>query len=401
MSSATLNPEQVLEDEQATGPVSDLSEQSATPDENTPSATVAPPSPDESTTGVDETEDALTSGQASEESEHSGPPPEPEPHPDRAAALRPFFVKLHELLDAHRDLDSPSQINIGEYSLHATIWERNIALSVLDGDAGGEPGWVRRVAEAIAFQAKCMVDLNRLNQLDSGENELRERVESDLYLGAAIGRALYTEIQKVVDSMVVSGEMDPARRMTQLRNKVKVSLNWLKEVLSEDAMARSERFAEEMVCIPSDAVLPDPKKRRRRRRADLNEPQVIIRSEAIREDRSRIRKMAAALVILTIAWIYFVLMPMTTRKTIPELTVHDFNTVAEIEAVQARPPSLYVTVSSHHWNRLGDSGKQWVVDATGRIALSHGYSGAVFKTSDGEAVAQWMQKTGTRVYAAP
>ncbi len=412
---ATLVPEQLHEDERVTGPVPELQAPPELSDAGLIGPEADPEAPASKATAVEspshtqsqEAQQGATadvdapeaaSNEASE-SEAGGPPPEPEPHPERAAALKPFFAKLHELLDAHRELDNPSQLNIGQNSLHITVWERKLTLQVLDGQAGGQPGWVRRVAEGVAFQAKCMVDLDRLIRADEADEAAHERILHDIYVGAAIGRALHTEIQKTVDAMVVSGDIAGAKQLTLLHNKLKVAMNWLRDVLDPEVMARAKAFAEEMTIIPSDAVLPDPKKRRRRRRRSIYEgSEVTIHAGRIAQDRTRIKVMAVTFVALSAAWIYFILLPMLTRPTIPTLTIRDFRTVTEIVEITAKPPSLYVTVATDDWNQLGTAGKEWVVNATGRIAAGAGYSGAVFKTHEGEAVAQWLKKTGAKIY---
>jgi len=420
---ATVAPEQILEEERVTGPVPELQRPSVSPEEegateqfavgpheqaeldgtaleNTHSATLestkaAAEVPTES--GFVETEAGEADPETSD-ADPGSPPPEPEPHPERSAALKPYFIKLHELLGAHRELENPSQLNIGTNSLHISIWERELALKVLDGQEGGQPGWVRRVAEGVTFQAKALVDLDRLTRAGDDSPAARERILHDLYLGAAIGRALHTEIQKTVDSMVVSGDMAGAKQLTQLHNRVKAALNGLRDVLDPDVMERSQALAAEMTIIPSDAVLPDPKKRRRRRRRTDETAEVIIRTGKIAEEGSRIKLMDVILTMLSIGWGYFVLMPMLNQETIPELSIRDFRTVSEVHSIVAKPPSLYVTVSAGEWDQLGESGRQWVVDATARIATGAGYSGAIFKTDDGRSVAQWMKKTGTKVY---
>lgn len=326
-------------------------------------------------------------------------PVEAQLDPRRVHALEPFYGKLMELLAIHRDLEAPSQINIAADGLYISKWERDLTLVVLEEGGAGQPGWVPRVADAVAVQAKCLVDLDRLTMAQSTHPELLGTVRQDLVMTEALGKALATELQKVIDGMVVSGEMGPAKKLSQLRNRLKSRTDMLRDVLSQEETERAAELAGEFVAIPSDALLPDPpshKKRRRRRRE--REPQIVIHSSPIAQEASRIKTYAAVLLALVAAWGGLVLWPMYNQPELEQLTLHDFRNIGEIQAIKARAPSLFVTVDGKQWDEMGQNEREFVVDATSRIAVDSGYTGVVFTTGDGRQVAQWLVKTGKRIF---
>ena len=326
-------------------------------------------------------------------------PVEEQLDPRRVHALEPFYGKLMELLAQHRDMEAPSQVNIAEDGLYISKWERDLTLVVLEEGGAGQPGWVPRVADAVAVQAKCLVDLDRLAMARSIRPELLHTVRQDLVMAEALGKALAVELQKVIDGMVVSGEMGTAKKLSQLRNRLKSRTDMLRDVLDKEETERAAELAEEFVSIPSDALLPDPPNRKRRRRRHRErEPHVVIHSSPIAREASRVKTYAAILLTLVAAWTGLVLWPMYSQPTLDQLTLRDFRNISEVQAVKARAPSLFVTIDGKRWDEMGQNEREFVVDATSRIAVDSGYTGVVFSTNDGRQVAQWLVKTGKRIF---
>ncbi|HHN75370.1 MAG TPA: hypothetical protein ENK10_09105 [Acidobacteria bacterium] len=325
---------------------------------------------------------------------------EPPVDPRRVAALEPFLGKLQQLLAEHRDLESPSQLRIGDNSLHITRWERETCLLVLEEGGAGQQGWVLRVADAIAVQARCLVVLDRLRLASDAGVTAPTEIRQEIVLTEAIGKAVGRELQKVVDRMVVSGEMAPAKRLSGLRNRLKSVTDSLRDVLDPEEKALAEEMAEAFLAVPSDAILPEPKKRRRRRRARTEEfgSQAVIHSAPIGRERTKVRLYTAILLSLAAAWSVLVLWPMLQKPQIERLDLGDFRSVSEVSEILVRPPSLFVTLDAGQWDRLGPAQRSFAITAASRVAESKGYTGVVFTTSDGRRVAQWLARTGVTIF---
>lgn len=369
--------------------------------EQTAGRAVAPPVPEEETASDTATGDQGADTGPSAQEREADEVAERLGH--RRALLDPVASKLLELLDQHRELDSPSQINLGGSSVHVSRWERDLVLEHHGNGEFSDRGWVTRVMDAISFQARALIDRDRLDRAPSEAT----RSLNQLVMTSAVGIALKTELQKTVDRLIFSGEVATAKQLTQTLQRVGQALAECREALEpSQSWPAAVELAPGLTCIPEDATLPEAPARKRRRRtrqpsadeeAALAELETRAReSTSPRRDRtSRVRVMLVTLLVLAAAWTGIVLFPMLTRDPLPTLTISDFRTVPQVRQVTARPPSLYVVVSERDWNRLSPDSRVKVVDQIGEIARRAEYAGALVRTSGDVTVARWFRKSGS------
>jgi hypothetical protein len=118
-----------------------------------------------------------------------------------------------------------------------------------------------------------------------------------------------------------------------------------------------------------------------------------------RQRRQRQRLQILAATFVTVAAIWMTLTATTTHvEPLPVLTLGDLPRSGALRGVVARPPSLFVDVHQRTWGRLSPEQRLSLVEEVGAKAEAAGYSGALFRTSQGLSVAEWMSTTGARVF---
>jgi hypothetical protein len=75
-----------------------------------------------------------------------------------------------------------------------------------------------------------------------------------------------------------------------------------------------------------------------------------------------------------------------------------FAHLAAVQRADSRPPSLYVIVRDDAWQAMDDAARRALIDEVAGIAGSKGYRGIQFSTTRGAMVAQWLAKTGARLF---
>jgi hypothetical protein len=322
----------------------------------------------------------------------------------RRALLDPVAIKLLQLLDQHREMDSPSQINLGSSSVHVARWERDLVLEHHGDGEFPDRGWVTRVMDAISFQARALIDRDRLEKDDDADSSSLNQ----LVLTTAVGIALKTELQKTVDRLILSGDVRTATQLSYTIQRVGVAVAGCREALeSSQSWPAAAELAPGLTCIPQDATLPDapPRKRRRVKREPsrdeleaLDELRTGHRRRAAASSRNRVSRVKAMFVVLVVlvgAWAGLVLLPGLAEEPLETLSITDFRTVPQVRQVLARPPSLYVVVSEREWTRLSPDSRLKVVDQIGEIASRADYSGAVLRLSNDETVGRWLRAKGS------
>ena len=72
-----------------------------------------------------------------------------------------------------------------------------------------------------------------------------------------------------------------------------------------------------------------------------------------------------------------------------------------MQRIQARPPSLFVTLYPERWRQLSPAAQRELVTQIGRVANGVGYRGAQVRMNDGPSVGQWLKQTGVQLWAPP
>jgi hypothetical protein len=323
----------------------------------------------------------------------------------RRALLDPVATKLLQLLEQHREVDAPSQISLKGSSVYVSRWERELILEHHGDGEFPDRGWVTRIVDAVSFQARALIDRERLGRSEDPD----PRSLHQLVMTAAVGLALKVELQKTVDRLIFSGEVGTAKHLSLTLQRISQAVTTCREALERtESWPAAVELAPGLTCIPADATLPQAPARKRKRRprqhsqdemAALAELESGYRASSVGTSRrvGRARAMFVVLVLLIATWSALVLLPMMARQPLETLSITDFRTVPQVRQVIARPPSLYVTVSEREWARLSSDSRLSVVEQIAEIAERSRYSGAVVRLPDGETVGRWLEQRGPSV----
>jgi hypothetical protein len=312
---------------------------------------------------------------------------------DRQSTLAPYLERLE-----------------GQPPLHPAIvldtWERSTLDAAL-GAGGNGKQYADLMMEGVAFQTKYYSELD----------ELEENRET-LIVNAAIGLALMDEMQRVIDSMVLSGNMGEAKKLTGFRNKLSQIVHDIKDRVGSEGYDEAEELSRELVSpaeqagtaaspaarteIEPDeadgvktgaAVEPDegPPKHIR-----LNRYKSLRMARPVEERESHFKKLLIVFAVAVAAWMILVL-PGMFRSHLPELKAPELPTLEGVLEVDARPPSLFIVVSGKSWNDIADDRRLQWVERIGEKAAAAGYTGIHVRTEKGAAVAQWLKESGARL----
>lgn len=103
------------------------------------------------------------------------------------------------------------------------------------------------------------------------------------------------------------------------------------------------------------------------------------------------------LIASAVGWVVFAA-GRTHVEPLPVLTLGDLPSTEVVVSVTAHPPSLFVQVDGNSWRRLSTREREVLVEETGTTAQSAGYTGALFRTTAGASVAQWMKSNGVLLF---
>ena len=161
---------------------------------------------------------------------------------ERRATLTLYLDQLSAACAAKEDLNSA----IAGANLDS--WE----ISQLD-DAinGATEAWQALIVEGVAFQIKLQTDLGFAVPAAAMSIEDQAEVRELLLSDAAVGLALLEETQRQVNELVLSGEMELAKRLTGFRNKLGQRVNHLRGQVDEQDFARATEKSE-AYCEPKE-----------------------------------------------------------------------------------------------------------------------------------------------------
>jgi hypothetical protein len=369
----------------------------------------------------------------------------------RHEVLKPFVERLAALGQQATELTAPCQINIGSQSLQIEPWERNALLSTVGATDGEATEWEPLLAQAVALRAKTLTQLDKLTKCDESDPQQAETVYADLLSDAIIGFALSAELQRTVDRMVVDGERELAKMLTQFRAKLSRDLAALGEVIGEATLAEAEERAQSMLAAapPTTGISKDDPNAEPPREGELNldrpdlkkllelEATLLRKQEEQQDPRAQDRALerlerlerlkhktpepepdfddldvepehrswalplTCLAAVLLVVWLLVTVRPALNKVSYPAFSLEDFKQHAAIEQVASRAPSLFVTVDAHAWNGLDPADRASLVHSVGETIGAAGYTGAHFSNGSGHTLAQWMKSGGAQVFDAP
>ena len=99
-----------------------------------------------------------------------------------------------------------------------------------------------------------------------------------------------------------------------------------------------------------------------------------------------------------VAWAVFIA-PRLWKSEVPRLSQEDLAFSPAIQAVTARPPSLYLVVDRAAWEGMASGERQDLVLQVGQTAEAAGYTGVNVRLGDGTTVGQWSIMQGAKLIA--
>jgi len=297
---------------------------------------------------------------------------------ERQTVLAPYLERL----------TTPEQ---GPPPLHPAIgldpWEQSALQEALDPNTGNGAPWPALLAESVAFLSKY---LSETDEMERGEC-----------------------------TSILSGNMGEAKRRTGFRNKLARTVKAVKDRISPEDYQDAEAMHRAMLAPAGDngqtaaaaVPLPDADQSeahqpppRANKEPDEGPPKPIkmnryanLKLGHAAEDETNYAKYLLLVLGATLLVWSVLILPRIFKDPLPVLTMPDLPLSTAIEALDARPPSLYVVVDKQNWNAMPSEQRLQWVEAVGQTAAAAGYTGVNFRTSDGASVAQWLKRKGSQL----
>jgi len=312
--------------------------------------------------------------------------------------LRGFFSEPRAPGVSPLSISTPS----GEIPLDPWVHDQLDRAFAHDGPPAGYPALL---AQCVALLMKFASD--RLN-LERGSNDDEQKLyglEAQLMLDLGIAMALCRELQQAVDEAVREGDVRLAKQLTRFRHEVRKTVSDAKTVIAEAEQRRAHALSDVLTDAPrnDEFTAGDAELQRLAWKAGSDHEKAKSEEARRRERRlamwlpSRTEALVTLLGILVVAWVGLTSMPGLIDDGIPEVTAGDLLPSGAIRSLEARPPSLYVTVEPTAWLLLGAEKKRRIVAGISSVLLTNGYTGALLTTPDGRPVAQWLSQRGVEL----
>jgi hypothetical protein len=320
---------------------------------------------------------------------------------EREEALAPYLAELVAGNAAADDSTDPPSLFVDDQCLTLEPWERGVLAKFGSGvDIKGRP-WPTLVIQGLAFEAKCLSEVRRFENDEELSSDERAGLVDDLITVAAAGVAVFGELQSNIDQLIRDGRMGDAKALGTFRNRVGQSVATMRNLLGSDAFASAEVAAAAMPAIlgqtaTEDTFAEDDDRRRVPMQFKRDAPAVHMIQRNTVEERKPVWLLLAILIVCASAWI---VMTVTQPDYIapPELTLERFRGIEAIRSIEAKRPSVFVTLDAGAWSRMPRGDRRNVMDEIGHVAERAGYSGAQVWTTDGKTVGRWLKRTGIRL----
>lgn len=270
-------------------------------------------------------------------------------------------------------------------------------------DGALDPGIPGLVAQGVALRLKCLVDRARLAGAAGNDTRKLYSAEAELMLDLGLGLALSRELQRAVDDAVREGGAPRAKELARFHHDLRSSISDVKKKIAEAEHERAESL--------SDNLTDQPKEEPRRPAGGaLDRAACEAGLQYERQRLSRLRRALSAavgpsrteilVVLLAMAvalWLAVVSLPKLVSSPPDVVTLDDLPSTGVIVEIAAPPPTLYAVVDADAWNDLEESRRRRVISALSAVLLTHGYVGALLRTTDGKPVAQWLSGRGVEM----
>ncbi len=320
---------------------------------------------------------------------------------ERREAIAPYLVLIEAEKPQTPEPEFPARITVENRVIELDDWEWSTLAAGLvrkDLEESNESriaDWPRRLAEGVAFQARYLTHISRLQDGPPPAPAELDGFRRELITDVALGLALQEELQQDIHNLVAVGAFDDAKKLTGFRHKIGQGIGLLKDVVGEAGFEQAEAKGAAMVCpIPRQVrthhALDEPEERPTQARFERSYGAV---HELKQMPRNRVKLLLLLLAASLFLWgtVQLVLLRSAGPPPVPP---EEFSHIAGVHHVDVRPPSLFVTVDALAWRERSEPERLALVDDVAEIAAKNGYHGVHFRTTAGLAVARWMAKSG-------
>jgi len=323
----------------------------------------------------------------------------------RQPALDPYVERLHRHFAESEASSLQDGIDVAGRRVVVEPWIGEAIRDSLAFGLGGDAHFAL-LTQAIALRMKIVRDASHLKRELTGPTRELYVVQAELMLDTAMTMALLREIQQAIDDEVRAGQMDRAKQWTQLKHSMHGAATGLKSTLADSERRRADVLTDDLTDQPASAAQTAAPNRY----APMM--QKLAAQEAERKRLAQVRRRAlkvldhlpsrtellvASLAIAVAVWLGFVKLPEHFRAPLPVLAVKDFPRSDGFLEIEARPPSLYVTLDSAAWSTMSREQRTQLVRTASSVLLTNDYTGAWMRTVDGRPVAQWLSGSGVRL----
>jgi hypothetical protein len=321
-------------------------------------------------------------------------------HQTRIKAIEPFLEKLGRML-SHST--GPLEIRLYESQLALDPWEDEQLRLFIAGDSEQDRSCALLVVQGAALLLKSAADIDGMMSAVDPVEEQPYTLQADLMLDTAIGMALLREMQKAQDDLVRIGEVTLAKKLSRFQHKLRNALADIRKMIGESEHERAEQISDDLTDQPRqesaslDGMILD----RAAAKAADEYARASLRDRAADKARAALAMLPSRTDILLYAfaltlaiWLGAVKLPQIIRMEPAALTKADFPQAAVFLDVTAKPPSVFIEVDGAAWREMDERRRIALVEMTGEVLESGGYSGALLRTERGRPLAQWMKSGG-------
>jgi len=354
-------------------------------------------------------------------------------HPARQRALEAYLTKIRGWCTApasEEELQRQARVRIGQRAVVVEPWERaQIRRHFGSAERGGEaPEYTELIAQGTALLVKITLDVESIKHGDELASAKLYALQAELMLDTALGMALLKEAQRWIDDAVQSGQVETAKNLSGFKHKLKRAVSEAKQCIADSEYSRAEALSGSLSDLEDDdtstavedpwptapgsssptgpALAPDgsaelveqiqqiaPQRRRKRSRPRSDAgPSAASKRPSSVADSTRI--LAIGLALSAASWFALVAAPRWVHDAPAVLGMRDMRDADLLTRVEARPPSLFVTIGQEGWSGLDPAGRDRLLDDLANEAATAGYTGLHLRSATGRPLARWLRDTG-------
>lgn len=261
---------------------------------------------------------------------------------------------------------APSELMIGTLSIELSPWIRH---QLQQWSRGAQDRLHYLIAEGVATRMTLLAHVQQLEVADFEGSAIPQEASAQIEGDMEDSRRLVIELQRAANELFAASRQHDSRQLQGQVDGLRENLDRLQRKVQP-----SEAGAEQAPAGSDDGSAA---------------------AEGATGKRNHIRILLAVLLLLALVRGGMLLLG-GRSEPFPRLGASDFDDLAGIEEVVARPPSLYVTVGTQ-WSALDPADRSATVEAVGERLRAAGYRGALFRDRAGRTTARWLPDRGAEL----